>query len=97
MAEESKYNRNYVNIHIPNRCYLFGVLNLIPIPQLCMPPAFDLFVVGSGGGPDETNLSAYVLAMFIYCLFTPSASYLVKPHCTAWADGILAVEAGQWA
>ncbi len=24
-------------------------------------PAFDMVVVGCGGGPDETNLSAYVL------------------------------------
>jgi hypothetical protein len=23
-------------------------------------PCFDMVVVGSGGGPDETNLSAYV-------------------------------------
>lgn len=24
-------------------------------------PAFDLFVVGTGGGPDETNLSGWVI------------------------------------
>ncbi|KAF9532425.1 cyclic-AMP phosphodiesterase [Crepidotus variabilis] len=41
-------------------------------------PAFDLVVVGAGGGPDETNLSAY----------------LVKVHNTKWEDGILALEAG---
>ncbi|KAF8874645.1 cyclic-AMP phosphodiesterase [Gymnopilus junonius] len=39
---------------------------------------FDLVVVGAGGGPDETNLSAY----------------LVKPRNTEWEDGILALEAG---
>ncbi|KAL0578242.1 3',5'-cyclic-nucleotide phosphodiesterase pde1 [Marasmius crinis-equi] len=43
------------------------------------PPAvFDMLVVGSGGGPDETNLS----------------SYLLKRAGTAWEDGIMAVEAG---
>ncbi|KAF9052778.1 cAMP phosphodiesterases class-II-domain-containing protein [Panaeolus papilionaceus] len=40
--------------------------------------AFDFVVVGAGGGPDETNLSAY----------------LVKPHNTSWEDGIVALEAG---
>ncbi|PPQ78149.1 hypothetical protein CVT25_015482 [Psilocybe cyanescens] len=40
--------------------------------------SFDLVVVGAGGGPDETNLSAY----------------LVKPHDAEWEDGILALEAG---
>ncbi|KAG7092179.1 hypothetical protein E1B28_008548 [Marasmius oreades] len=43
------------------------------------PPAvFDMIVVGSGGGPDETNLS----------------SYLLKRAGTCWEDGIIAVEAG---
>ncbi|KAF5386590.1 hypothetical protein D9615_001704 [Tricholomella constricta] len=41
-------------------------------------PTFDIVVVGSGGGPDETNLSAYLL----------------KPHEAAWKDGIIALEAG---
>ncbi|EGN96145.1 hypothetical protein SERLA73DRAFT_185733, partial [Serpula lacrymans var. lacrymans S7.3] len=41
-------------------------------------PTFDLVVVGSGGGPDETNLSAYLL----------------KPSQNAWEDGIVALEAG---
>ncbi|KAG6909827.1 hypothetical protein DXG01_015100 [Tephrocybe rancida] len=41
-------------------------------------PTFDLVVVGAGGGPDETNLSAY----------------LFKPHDAEWYDGVLAVEAG---
>lgn len=39
---------------------------------------FDIVVVGCGGGPDETNLSAYLL----------------KPHDTTWKDGIIALEAG---
>jgi len=39
---------------------------------------FDLVVVGEGGGPDETNLSAY----------------LFKPSAAAWEDGIVALEAG---
>ncbi|KAJ7684734.1 cyclic-AMP phosphodiesterase [Mycena polygramma] len=39
---------------------------------------FDLVVVGEGGGPDETNLSAY----------------LFKPAAAAWEDGIIALEAG---
>ncbi|KAF8503730.1 cAMP phosphodiesterases class-II-domain-containing protein [Russula emetica] len=41
-------------------------------------PTFDLVVVGSGGGPYETNLS----------------SYLFKPCDTSWKDGIIALEAG---
>ncbi|KIK95855.1 hypothetical protein PAXRUDRAFT_350984 [Paxillus rubicundulus Ve08.2h10] len=41
-------------------------------------PAFDIIVVGSGGGLDETNLSGY----------------LVKPSNTSWDDGIIALEAG---
>ncbi|KAI0306731.1 cAMP phosphodiesterases class-II-domain-containing protein [Multifurca ochricompacta] len=41
-------------------------------------PTFDLVVVGSGGGPHETNLS----------------SYLFKPCDTEWKDGIIALEAG---
>ncbi|KAG9318143.1 cAMP phosphodiesterases class-II-domain-containing protein [Chiua virens] len=41
-------------------------------------PAFDIVVVGSGGGLDETNLSGY----------------LVKPCDTSWDDGIVALEAG---
>ncbi|KAI9509956.1 cAMP phosphodiesterases class-II-domain-containing protein [Russula earlei] len=39
---------------------------------------FDLIVVGSGGGPYETNLS----------------SYLFKPCDASWKDGIIALEAG---
>ncbi|THV08037.1 hypothetical protein K435DRAFT_959492 [Dendrothele bispora CBS 962.96] len=41
-------------------------------------PFLDLLVVGSGGGPDETNLSAY----------------LIKPCNASWEAGILALEAG---
>ncbi|KAF8479253.1 cyclic-AMP phosphodiesterase [Russula ochroleuca] len=41
-------------------------------------PSFDMVVVGSGGGPYETNLS----------------SYLIKPCDTSWKDGIIALEAG---
>ncbi|KAF8644150.1 hypothetical protein AX16_008677 [Volvariella volvacea WC 439] len=43
-----------------------------------MPPVFNLVVLGSGGGPDETNLSAYLL----------------KTADSAWEDGIVALEAG---
>lgn len=43
-----------------------------------MVAAFELVVVGCGGGPDETNLS----------------SYLVKPSDAAWTDGIVSLEAG---
>ncbi|KAJ6618282.1 hypothetical protein B0H10DRAFT_2164196 [Mycena sp. CBHHK59/15] len=39
---------------------------------------FDLVIVGEGGGPDETNLSAY----------------LFKPSAASWEDGIVALEAG---
>ncbi|KZP29888.1 hypothetical protein FIBSPDRAFT_908193 [Athelia psychrophila] len=41
-------------------------------------PSFSMVVVGSGGGPDETNLSAY----------------LIKPHNADWEDGITALDAG---
>ncbi|KAH8102887.1 cAMP phosphodiesterases class-II-domain-containing protein [Cristinia sonorae] len=41
-------------------------------------PAFDLVVLGCGGGPNESNLS----------------SYLLKPHDALWSDGIVALEAG---
>ncbi|SGY97837.1 BQ5605_C035g11428 [Microbotryum silenes-dioicae] len=41
-------------------------------------PAFEMLVVGCGGGPLETNLS----------------SYLVKPYSTKWADGCTSLEAG---
>ncbi|KAH9981463.1 cAMP phosphodiesterases class-II-domain-containing protein [Lactifluus volemus] len=41
-------------------------------------PTFDLVVVGSGGGPYETNLS----------------SYLFKPCDARWGDGMIALEAG---
>ncbi|TDL27223.1 cyclic-AMP phosphodiesterase [Rickenella mellea] len=39
---------------------------------------FDLVVVGSGGGPSETNISAYLL----------------KERALSWEDGIVALEAG---
>ncbi|KAJ7285995.1 cAMP phosphodiesterases class-II-domain-containing protein [Mycena rebaudengoi] len=39
---------------------------------------FEMVVVGEGGGPDETNLSAY----------------LFKPSAACWEDGIIALEAG---
>jgi len=41
-------------------------------------PAFDLVVVGSGGGPSETNISGYLL----------------KTRESSWQDGIIALEAG---
>ncbi|KAK4048954.1 3',5'-cyclic-nucleotide phosphodiesterase pde1 [Microbotryomycetes sp. JL201] len=41
-------------------------------------PAFDLLVIGCGGGPLETNLS----------------SYLVKPYSTKWTDGCTSLEGG---
>ncbi|KAI0320508.1 cyclic-AMP phosphodiesterase [Amylostereum chailletii] len=41
-------------------------------------PAFDLVVLGSGGGPYETNLSAYLL----------------KTHSASWEDGMIALDAG---
>ncbi|KAK7043747.1 3',5'-cyclic-nucleotide phosphodiesterase pde1 [Paramarasmius palmivorus] len=40
--------------------------------------AFDMVVIGSGGGPDEQFLS----------------SYLLKPARKSWEDGIIALEAG---
>lgn len=43
-----------------------------------MAATFELVVVGCGGGPDETNLS----------------SYLLKAHDASWEDGIVSLEAG---
>lgn len=57
--------------------------------------AFDIVVVGTGGGPDETNLSAYVFLSRPAC--TPlilRPRYLVKSHSSCWEDGVLALEAG---
>ncbi|RXW24905.1 hypothetical protein EST38_g950 [Candolleomyces aberdarensis] len=50
----------------------------ITLPSSSPMTAFDIVVVGAGGGPDETNLSAYI----------------VKSHSSCWEDGILALEAG---
>ena len=72
-------------------------------PFLWTMPAFDIVVVGSGGGLDETNLSGYVHQSC--CLFLGSTSvltrppsrprrYLVKPCNKSWDDGIVALEAG---
>ena len=65
-------------------------------------PAFDIVVVGSGGGLDETNLSGCVssLTWSHACLIrflTPSdmsRRYLVKPCNKSWDGGIVALEAG---
>lgn len=43
-----------------------------------MTGVFDLVVIGSGGGPDETNLTAYLL----------------KTADAKWEDGIIALDAG---
>lgn len=46
-------------------------------------PAFDIVVVGSGGGLDETNLSAYVPSV-------PSSYYvsnfLARGHTDIWSN-----------
>jgi hypothetical protein len=57
--------------------------------------SFDLVVVGAGGGPDETNLSASVPRSPPFPLTDLPISYLLKPHDTNWDDGILALEAGK--
>ncbi|KLO12011.1 hypothetical protein SCHPADRAFT_905529 [Schizopora paradoxa] len=41
-------------------------------------PTFDLVVVGSGGGPSELNISAYLL----------------KARDSCWSDGVVGIEAG---
>jgi hypothetical protein len=76
-------------------------------PSPHMPAAFDIVVVGAGGGPDETNLSAYVVLFgtldglmsmsthVVEALNVVICSYLLKPHDAHWEDGIIAVEAGQ--
>ena len=63
----------------------------------CMgqPPAFDVIVLGSGGGPCETNLSACVCHLFDIDYSTDLRyRYIVKPHEAPWEDGLLALEAG---
>jgi hypothetical protein len=67
---------SYLNISaIYSRPFLF-----VPDPMLNS-PVFDLFVVGSGGGPDETNLSAYVLPFCtIFKLMCPQLSLEIA-HC----------------
>ena len=60
-------------------------------------PTFDLFVVGSGGGPCETNLSSSVSFPFLSLplRLTLYHRYLFKPCDTSWKDGIIALEAGE--
>jgi 3',5'-cyclic-nucleotide phosphodiesterase len=61
-------------------------------------PTFDMVCVGTGGGPDETNLSAYVTDIRSpgprKISLTPIDSYLLKPSQSSWQDGIIALEAG---
>lgn len=60
--------------------------------------SFDFVCLGAGGGPSETDLSAYVdLWQQATCTtadLLPAASYLLKTADTHWEDGIIAVEAG---
>jgi hypothetical protein len=61
-------------------------------------PAFDLVVVGSGGGPFETNLSSFVLRHHVLgnsWLTRIMNRYLFKPCDVPWTDGIIALEAGE--
>jgi hypothetical protein len=73
-------------------------LSALHLPHLLM-PTFDLVVVGSGGGPYETNLSSSV--SFLSPLrkdhksFLSVDRYLFKPCDTSWKDGIVALEAGE--
>lgn len=47
-------------IKVLNGAYITN--SLLDLNSFCMKaPAFDLVAVGAGGGPDETNLSAYVV------------------------------------
>jgi len=60
-------------------------------------PTFDLVVVGSGGGPFETNLSSFVPCHFVLgnLWFIRTVNrYLLKPCEVPWTDGIIALEAG---
>jgi len=45
-----------------------------------MPATFDIVVVGAGGGPDETNLSAYVRAVSGVSVPTHSQLRQVSPQ-----------------
>lgn len=68
-------NRRPSNALLPNPTSLPVSPKLI---TLSTQPAFDLIVVGCGGGPCEDNLS----------------SYFLKSHRQTWEDGFAALEAG---
>jgi hypothetical protein len=61
-----------------------------------MQPSFSLFVLGTGGGPLETNLSSYVCSncSTLYVHKYPSSRYLCKTYDSTWEDGVFALEAG---
>ncbi|ORY66816.1 cAMP phosphodiesterases class-II-domain-containing protein [Leucosporidium creatinivorum] len=55
-----------------------GVVRLAHLQGEDSDPAFEMLVLGCGGGPLETNLS----------------SYLCKPYSTRWSDGCTLLEGG---
>lgn len=55
-------------------------------------PAFEMVVLGSGGGPLETDSSGWVSRA--RCHDVVDRRYLVKPYHSRWEDGILALEGG---
>ena len=68
----------------------------VPSPARPM-PAFDLVVVGSGGGPSETDISAYACRRL--CANAAKVAcfrYLLKARDANWRDGIIGIEAGTW-
>lgn len=58
---------------------------------------FDMVIVGCGGGPSEKNLSRFVPLTYLNPLHAHFAliSYFLKARNERWADGILALEAGE--
>jgi len=57
--------------------------------------AFEMVVLGSGGGPLETNCSGWIYHAFVMCESRLMGfSYLLKPAATSWEDGIVALEGG---
>ena len=56
-----------------------GRLRLYPPDGSTAPASFDILCLGTGGGPVEDNLSAY----------------LVKPKQQPWSDGYTSVDGGR--
>ena len=57
--------------------------------------AFEMIVLGSGGGPLETDCSGYEDSLWAPALPNQRVRYLLKPILDRWEDGIMALEGGE--